>query len=123
MSGHTRASPSSGAAGRPLAPAPARPRRVACTIPAGSPQWVLLRVLREVLERPWALAPAAARLSSEVPDSRLLRRARARLRGLAGQGTTDVQARAIVMLSLAIDRIEDGDPAPTQPVAPGRPEG
>lgn len=82
---------------------------------------MLLRVLREVLECPWALAPTAARLSSEVPDPRLLRRARARLGRDAVHGTSDVQARAIVVLSLAIDLIERGAAAPTRPAASGRP--
>ena len=89
-------------------------RRVARLVRAGSPQWVLLQVVRDVLSPAWAPASSALRLVSQVRDPGVLRQARALLRLAPGERITLIQARALATLNLAITHLDDAridDPA------------
>lgn len=81
-------------------------RRVARRVPAGSPQWVLLQVVRDVLSPAWAPASSALRLVREVRDPRVLRQARALLRLTPGERITLIQARVLATLNLAIKHLD-----------------
>ena len=76
-------------------------------IPACSPQWVVLFVMREALCPDWAPASAAARLLDHVRDPYVLRHARGRLQKVIGERTTLHEARAVATLNLAIGRLGD----------------
>lgn len=84
-------------------------------IPAGSPQWVILRVLREALDPEWAPASAAAGLVDRVPDPFVVRRARADLRKATSTRTSVRGARAVATLNLAISRLEDDNRSGMRP--------
>jgi hypothetical protein len=97
-------------------PAPRRspelPRRIARLVPAQSPPWVLLHVVREVRDPAWTPAAAARRIRERVQDPGALRLARARLRVLGGERVTLSQARALATLNLAISDLEAGQDEP-----------
>jgi len=82
-------------------------RRSVRVIPACSPQWAVLYVMREALRPEWAPAPAAARLLDHVHDPFVLRHARGRLQKVIGEHATLHEARAVATLNLAIGRLED----------------
>jgi hypothetical protein len=88
-------------------------RRVARLVPAQSPQWVLLQVMREVLDPSWAPGVSALRVLEQVHDPQALRHARARLRLASRERTTLSQARALATLNLAINRLDDEDDSDT----------
>jgi hypothetical protein len=76
-------------------------------IPARSPQWVVLYVMREALHPEWIPASTTARLLDLVPDLLVLRHARARLRNVSSGHATVPEERAVASLNLAIARLED----------------
>lgn len=82
------------------------PRRELRVLPAQSPQWVLVEVMREVLDPAWAAGTSAERLAGRVHDAQSLRRARARLRTASRERTTGTQQRALTTLDLAIEALE-----------------
>lgn len=89
---------------------PVEQRRVARSIPAGSPGWVVLAVVRAVLEPSWAPIDAAQALLVDVDDLQVLRRARARLRAASEDRMTLCVARALATLNTAVGLLEgDGD--------------
>lgn len=81
-------------------------------VPARSPQWVVVWVLRSVVDPDWMPASAAAELVERIPDPAVLRRAHAQLRSVTRHRSTVRQARAIATLNLALDlaagRRDDG---------------
>lgn len=95
-------------------PRPVERRRVARLVPAQSPRWVVLEVVRAGLEPSWVPTDAAQALLADVDDLRLLRCARARLRAAAEDRMTLCVARAVATLNTAIGLLEhDGDLAET----------
>lgn len=81
-------------------------RRIARLLPAGSPQWTLLKVMREVRTPSWTPQSSAVRLANEVGDGRALRNARVRLRLAGIERTTMTELRALATLNLAINHCE-----------------
>jgi hypothetical protein len=81
-------------------------RRIARLLPAGSPQWTLHKVMREVRTPSWTPQSSAVRLANEVGDGRALREARARLRLAGIERTTMTELRALATLNLAINHYE-----------------
>lgn len=81
-------------------------RRIARLLPAGSPQWTLHKVMREVRTASWTPQTAAVRLAHEVKDGRALREARARLRMAGMERATMTELRALATLNLAINHYE-----------------
>lgn len=98
-------------------------RRVARLVPAGSPHWVLLQVVRDVLSPAWLPTASALRLVSQVRDPRVLRQARALLRSAPGERITLIQERALATLNLAITHLDDArtDGPPEPGAAPDQP--
>lgn len=88
------------------------PRTSARRIPAGSPQWVLLHLVRDALSPAWTPAVAAERLLDHVESREAMRLARIRLQQVGANRATLVQARALATLNLAINRFEDSHPTP-----------
>lgn len=81
-------------------------------IPPRSPQWVVVWVLRSVLDPDWEPASSAAELVERTSDPVVLRRAQARLRTVARHRGTVRHARAIATLDVALELVagqgEDG---------------
>lgn len=94
------------------------PRRSARLIPAGSPQWVLLHLIRETLNPGWTPSAAADHLLEHVESCHAMRVARARLRQVDSQRATLLQARALATLNLAINRFEDTHAGSAEPESP-----
>jgi hypothetical protein len=72
-------------------------------VPARSPQWVVVWVLRSAVDPDWIPASAAAELVERIPDPTVLRRARVQLRSVTRHRSTVRQARAIATVNLALD--------------------
>lgn len=83
-----------------IAPAGRAFRRL---VPARSPQWVVVWVLRSALAPDWTPTVAAAALVDRIPDPVVLRDARRRLRSVTRHRSTVHQARALATLNLALD--------------------
>lgn len=81
-------------------------RRVARLLPAGSPQWALLTVMREVRTPSWTPLSSAVRVANQVGDVRALREARARLRLASIERASLAELRALATLNLAISHYE-----------------
>ncbi|MEU0313296.1 hypothetical protein [Nocardioides sp. NPDC006273] len=81
-------------------------RRIARLLPAGSPQWTLLKVMREVRTPSWTPQSSAVRLANQVGDGRALREARVRLRLATIERATITELRALATLNLAINHFE-----------------
>ena len=85
-------------------------RRVARLLPAGSPQWALLTVMREVRTPSWTPLSSAVRVANQVGDGRALREARARLRLASIERASLAELRALATLNLAISHSEAANP-------------
>lgn len=97
-------------------------RRVVQLVPARTPEWVLIRVLRDARTDTWRPIPSAHRLLGDITDGRVLRRARSLLRR-AGEGRmSPAQARALATLNVAVGLLEDRE-ADADPDARGPGEG
>lgn len=81
-------------------------RRIARRVPARSVQWALLQAMRYALDPAWTPEGAALRLVEQVPDPRMLRRARSRLRAAMRERSTLHQIRAVAILNLAIHELD-----------------
>ncbi|MFF0342746.1 hypothetical protein [Kribbella sp. NPDC004875] len=87
-------------------------------LPAQSPEWVIVQVMRDAQGPEWTPASAADRLVDRIPDPRVLRHARAHLRTIAGRRVTIHRLRAVATLNLAIHRLEH-DSTPVGPATVG----
>lgn len=81
-------------------------RRIARLLPAGSPQWALLTVMREARTPSWMPLSSAVRVANQVGDVRALREARARLRLASIERASLAELRALATLNLAISHHE-----------------
>lgn len=84
-------------------------RRVARLVPAQTPQWVLLLVMREVRTPAWAPEPVAQRLLAKVRSPDTVRLARVLLRRASRERVTLSQVRALATLDLAIGHLDEDD--------------
>ena len=77
------------------------------TTDLGSPQGVVIHLLRHVMEPSWSPGPAADLLLEGVDDDRVLRRARALLRIATRERIVPSHARAFATVTMALHRLED----------------
>lgn len=91
-------------------------RRAARIVRRDSSAWVMLRLMRAVLDASWEPAVAARRLVADLPGpphgAELLRLVRTRLWLASGDGTTLHRLRALATVNLALNQLEDADHAP-----------